>query len=93
MRAQTLRQVAVAVRSSRIAARLTQAQLAERAGVSRWWVSQFEAGRARAEVGLLLRVLDALDLCLEITPRSSSTLDGGEAATHLDALLSRHGRD
>lgn len=46
---------------------LTQAQLAERAGVSRAWLSSAENGRTEGlDVGRVMRVLDALDASLTI---------------------------
>jgi HTH-type transcriptional regulator/antitoxin HipB len=63
---------------------ISQAELADRAGVSRKWVYEFEAGKPRAELGLLLRVLEALDLALEVArgadPTAAKTID-------LDAIL------
>jgi len=41
---------------------LDQATLASRIGVSRQWVVGIERGRARAELGLVLRALDALGI-------------------------------
>lgn len=49
-----------AVRDARVAVGLTQAELAEKAGVSREWLNGVERGkRPRAEVGKLLDVLMA----------------------------------
>lgn len=51
-----------AVRDARTAAQLTQAELAERAGVSREWLIGLERGtRPRAELTKILGVLAALD--------------------------------
>ncbi len=44
---------------------LDQAELAKRIGVSRQWVIGVERGRARAELGLVLRAIDALGLQLQ----------------------------
>ena len=44
---------------------LDQAELAKRIGASRQWVVGIERGRARAELGLVLRALDALGVQLE----------------------------
>lgn len=83
----SIRDVASAVRGRRTDLGISQAQLAERAAVSRKWIYEFEAGKPTAELGLLLRVLDALDLALELSPgadpTSSDTVD-------LDALLHEH---
>jgi predicted transcriptional regulator len=37
-----------------------------RAGVSRKWVYEFEAGKPAAELQLILRVMDALGLALDV---------------------------
>jgi HTH-type transcriptional regulator/antitoxin HipB len=63
---------------------ISQAELAERAGVSRKWIYEFEGGKPRAELGLLLRVLDALDLTLELSRAADGT------PSELDALLDEH---
>ena len=47
--------------ATRTEPRISQAALAERAGISRKWVYEFESGKPTAELGLLLRVLDILD--------------------------------
>lgn len=44
---------------------LDQATLAKRIGVSRQWVIAIERGRSRAELGLVLRALEALGLRLD----------------------------
>jgi HTH-type transcriptional regulator/antitoxin HipB len=43
---------------------LDQATLAKRIGVSRQWVIAIEQGRSRAELGLVLRALDAVGIRL-----------------------------
>ena len=53
------------VRDRRKQLGLGQAELAGRIGVSRQWVIGVERGRARAELALVLRVLDALGVRLE----------------------------
>ena len=53
------------IREARTVRRLTQAEVAERAGVGRQWLVGLERGqRARAELSLVLRVLDVLDVKL-----------------------------
>jgi HTH-type transcriptional regulator/antitoxin HipB len=82
-------EAAAHVRGRRLQLRLSQDQLAQRAGVSRKWVYEFEAGKPHAEFGLLLRVLDALDLQLDVSPRSASS-ESAQGAVNLDAILERH---
>ncbi len=59
-----------AVRDARTRAGLTQAALAERAGVSRGWLVRFEAGLPNAEPVRVFRLLDTLGLHLTLTPRT-----------------------
>jgi len=66
---------------------LSQAELAERARVSRKWVYEFEGGKSTAELGLLLRVLDVLDLALELSRGTDSTTT---KTVDLDAILDEH---
>lgn len=63
--------VGLLVRQRRRELGLDQAGLAERIGVSRQWVVEIEAGKARAEIGLVLRALRALGLTLRAEPRPS----------------------
>jgi len=51
---------------------LTQTELANKAGVSRKWISAFEQGSPRAELELVLRLIDALGLDLVIVDRTGS---------------------
>jgi y4mF family transcriptional regulator len=86
----SIRDLAAAVRGRRKDLGMNQAQLAERAGVSRKWIYEFEAGKATAEFGLLLSVLDELGLTLELTPRSETNQSGSGDTVDLDALLDEH---
>ena len=55
-----------AIRAGRRALGLGQADLAARVGVRRQWILKIEAGKSTAEVGLVLRTLNALGLKLEV---------------------------
>lgn len=55
-----------AIRAGRRALRLDQADLAARVGVQRQWIVKIESGKSTAEVGLVLRTLNALGLKTEI---------------------------
>jgi HTH-type transcriptional regulator / antitoxin HipB len=65
---------------------LDQAELAARIGVSRQWVIGIERGRARAELGLMLRALDALGIRLNAStgPAPSSKISAGP---DIDAIV------
>lgn len=68
LRISTLRQLRNLVRGTRLEQGLSQQSLAERAGVSRKWLSEFERGNPNAQLGLVLAVLDALQICLTAHP-------------------------
>ncbi len=80
------------VRGRRRALGLSQAELADRANVSRQWISAFEQGRPGSELRLILRLLEALELRLSIDPREEA--EGERRAptgtVDLDALLEAH---
>ena len=87
MRISSIRDVAVTVRGRRTDLGLSQAELARRAGVSRKWISEFEAGKPTAEFGLVIRVLDELGVALDLI--SGEDTDPSQTANQvdLDALL------
>jgi HTH-type transcriptional regulator/antitoxin HipB len=86
----TIRDLAGAVRGRRIDLGISQAELASRAGVSRKWIYEFEAGKAAAEFGLILRVIEALNLVLEMVPSNDASGAGGGAIVDLDVLIDEH---
>jgi len=61
----------------------TQAEIAASAGVSRRWLSDLEAGKPTAEIGLVIKTLYALDLVLQVVPAE----DIKPAGVDLDDLL------
>lgn len=75
------------IRERRVELKLSQEQLADRAGVGRQWIVDIEKGKPRAQVGLLLATLRALDLRLSVAPVSvegSGVLDQILDAAHGD---------
>ncbi len=67
LNARSLPRLGGAVRRLRLERGLSQAELAQRTGVSRQWVIAVERGRTEGiELGRLLRVLDGLDASLTI---------------------------
>lgn len=64
MQIRTPQDIGAIVREGRQQAGLDQAELARRAGVSRQWLVEMERGKPRAEIGLILRVFNALGLPL-----------------------------
>jgi len=86
MRIRTTHDLAAVVRGRRLDLGWTQAGVAERAGVSRKWVSDFETGKASVDLATVLRLLEILDIPLEVggaPPAGSDTVD-------LDEVLDRY---
>ncbi len=88
MKVRTIRDIAAVVRGRRRDLDLSQAELAVRAGVSRKWIYQFEGGKPTAELGLILRVLDALGVVLDVTYDEQAA--AGRPARDLDTLIEAH---
>jgi HTH-type transcriptional regulator / antitoxin HipB len=76
MRVTTPQDLGNLVHDRRLALDLTQAQLAERAGVSRLWVNQVEAGHGGASLAKVLQLLGALDLAMGVDQKPPSRLAG-----------------
>lgn len=72
MTIRSIRDSAVIVRGRRTELGMTQDELAAKAGVSRKWVVEFEAGKSSAEFALVIRVLDALGLVLQVRSEDES---------------------
>jgi HTH-type transcriptional regulator/antitoxin HipB len=83
MRIVSLADLTSVVRGRRLDLGLSQADVARRAAVSRKWVNEFERGKPRAELGHVLRVLEALGLTVHIGPSP----DAGPARSDLDDIL------
>lgn len=74
---------AVSVRQRRQELKLSQAQVAAQVGVSRQWIIDIEKGKPRAELELALKLLQTLDLQLQLktqkTPSVTNTKIDAEA--------------
>jgi HTH-type transcriptional regulator / antitoxin HipB len=64
--------VGALVRQARLMAGLSQTDLGQRIGASRFWVAQFEKGKPGAELGLALKAMHALGLTVLIEPTKAS---------------------
>ena len=73
---------------------LDQATLAQRIGVNRKWVIGIERGRARAELGLVLRALDTLGIPLNTGAATKARKASPVPTVDIDAIVSsaRKGR-
>lgn len=72
MEVRTLQDLRVIVKAQRKTLKMNQDALAERAGVSRRWISMFENGHETAEIGRLLAVLNALNIRLTASTNSAT---------------------
>ena len=68
MQIRTPLELGLAIRDRRRKLKLSQTELARKAGVGRQWVVAIEHGKSRAELSLVLRTLAALDLPLRTDP-------------------------
>jgi HTH-type transcriptional regulator / antitoxin HipB len=73
MRIRTPVDLGAFIRDRRTKLGLDQKALAEKVGVSRQWIVEVEKGKPRAEIGLLLRTIAALDLRLSGDKEASET--------------------
>ena len=82
----TARDLGAVIRDNRRLLGLGQQALADRIGVSRQWVVEVEKGKPRAEVGLVLRALDALGVVLVPDSNVSGPDDEG-GIVDIDAIV------
>lgn len=87
MRINSARDLGLYVRDRRRQLGESQLALATAANVSRRWLSDLEAGKPTAEIGLVLRTLDALGVSLVAGPKHAAAgpIDLDE---HLDRIAS-----
>jgi HTH-type transcriptional regulator/antitoxin HipB len=83
-----MRDLAGSIRARRRQLGWTQAALAEKVGVRRYWIIDVEKGKSTAEVGLVLRALRALGLTIRLQPR-----DHLEATSEIDLSDLLDGQD
>ena len=77
MRIKTAATLGELVRDQRKQRRWSQSLLAEKTGVSRLWLSQFENGKETVELGLVLKILRELNLGLEVAKSKDNPFDEG----------------
>ena len=87
MRVRTARDLGRTVRGERTARAWPRKRLAEEAGVSPRWLIAFENGKSGAEVGLVLRCLDALELTVDVARADPGGSAAGVPPIDLDAHL------
>lgn len=89
-RFKTAEDVGNIIRQRRRALGWDQARLASESGVSRQWVVDIEKGKPRAELQLVLRVMNVLGLRLEAADQQTEAARIAIPAAGLDDILDRH---
>lgn len=84
MQLRTPRDIGFAIRDRRRQLEMDQNDLAKRVGVSRKWIVEVEKGKPRAEIGLLMRTLNALGLNLSVTTDGDATGSRAESVPGID---------
>ncbi|MDH2348771.1 helix-turn-helix domain-containing protein [Bradyrhizobium sp. SSUT77] len=77
------------LRDRRRKLKLDQSTFAKRIGVSRQWVIEVEHGHARAELGLILRALDALDIRLDASIEPAPARGATRPAVDINAIVAK----
>lgn len=77
------------IRDRRKRLKLDQSSFAKRIGVSRQWVIGVEHGHARAELGLVLRALDALGIRLDANDAQPHSRSSGKSAVDINAIVAK----
>lgn len=75
VRARTADDLSLIARRRRRELGRTQDAVTESIGTSRKWLADFESGKPTAEVGLVMRLLEALDLLVDVRERPAPTVD------------------
>lgn len=83
----TTGELGAAIKGRRTDLGWSQARLAAAAGVSRPWLSELEQGKRSAQVGLVLAVLEALDLSVRLDPDLHLDQEVGPGSAVLDELV------
>ncbi|MGA2993089.1 helix-turn-helix domain-containing protein [Bradyrhizobium sp.] len=77
------------IRDKRKRLKIDQSTLAKRIGVSRQWVIEVEHGHPRAELGLVLRALDALDIRFDASSELAKDRSSAKSAVNINAILAK----
>ena len=87
MRIRTPADLGAVIRDRRKQFKLDQASFAKRIGVSRRWVILIEHGHPRAELALVLRALDALNMQIDANAEQPQRRRSG--AVDIDAIVAQ----
>jgi HTH-type transcriptional regulator/antitoxin HipB len=83
-------QLGAAIRLKRKEKSLTQSELAKLLGAERKWVLNLERGNSKAEIGLILRAIEVLDLRASLADKGQVGRDPHDLKTSpLDQVFQR----
>jgi y4mF family transcriptional regulator len=85
----TPKELGAVIRDKRKRLGLDQSTLANRIGVSRQWVIEIEHGHARAELGLVLRALDALNIRFDASSEGTDSRSSAKSSADINAILAK----
>lgn len=70
--------------------KLDQAEIAKKIGVSRQWVIEVEKGHARAQLGLVLRAIDVLNIQLDASTSQRNQVEHSRVVPiYIDAIIAK----
>ena len=82
-------QLGRAIRLKRQEKGISQSELATQIGAGRKWVMHLEAGNPKAELGLVLKTLDALQLQATLSEETSASTGKANRSGRLDEVFNR----
>src|SRR5215813_10013136 len=89
MHVRTPADLGAVIRERRKQLKLDQSGLAKRIGVSRQWVIEIEHGHPRAELALVLRAVDALDIRLDAQVEQTLRRGAPGSTVDIDAIVAK----
>jgi HTH-type transcriptional regulator / antitoxin HipB len=87
MRIRTPIDLGAIIRDRRTKLRLDQKSLAAKVGVSRQWIVEVEKGKPRAEIGLVLRTIEALGINLAVDELGKASVPTGPPPVDIDSII------
>jgi len=87
MRIRTPTDLGGLIRDHRTKLGLDQKSLAAKVGVSRQWIVEVEKGKPRAEIGLVLRTIDALGIQLAADSSGKTKERQGPPPVDIDSII------
>ena len=87
MRIRTTVDLGAVIRDRRTKLGFYQKSLAAKVGVSRQWIVEVEKGKPRAEIGLVLRTIEALGMSLTVDEPRKTIGQTGPPPVDIDSIV------